>query len=53
MEVWGDQKEDIFLFLHKKTVEDIYPLLFFILYWNNPNYNSSNQHHHCRSNCPQ
>ncbi|AJI26718.1 hypothetical protein BF28_5060 [Bacillus cereus E33L] len=30
MGVLGDQKEDIFLFLHnKKTVEDVCPLLFF------------------------
>ena len=28
MGVLGDQKEDIFLFLHNKTVEDICPLLF-------------------------
>ncbi len=50
----GDQKEGIFLFLYnKKTVEDICPLLFFILYWNNPNYNASNQHYHCRSDGPQ
>lgn len=37
MEVSGDQKEGIFSFLHKEIVEDICPLLFFILYWNNPN----------------
>ena len=30
MGVLGDQKEDIFLFLHNKTVEDICPLLFLV-----------------------
>ena len=36
-----------------KTVEDLFLLLFLRLILNNPNYNASNQHHHCRSNCPQ
>ncbi len=31
MEVSGDQKEGIFSFVHKETVEDICPLLFFYL----------------------
>ena len=31
MEVWGDQREDIFLFLHNKTVADICPLLFYFI----------------------
>lgn len=53
MEVWGDQREDIFLFLHNKNSSGYMSATVFILYRNNPNYNSSNQHDHCRSNCPQ